>query len=82
MIAYDKEDLNAVRLLTAYHNQCMGCHDEMKIKKGSSTQFVEGGRCAICHKKKAAGPAEITKTKNQNVYNQNKKLILNEWRPD
>ena len=82
MIAYDKEDLNAVRLLTAYHNQCMGCHDAMKIKKGNSTQFVEGGRCAACHKKKTGGPTEITAIKNQNVYNQNKKIILNKWRPD
>ena len=82
MIAYDKEDLNAVRLLTAYHNQCMGCHDAMKLKKGSSIQFAEGDRCAACHKKKAKGPAELTAVKNQNVYNQNKKIILNNWRPD
>ncbi len=53
MIAYDREHLNSIKLLTAYHNQCMGCHDAMKLEKGSSTQFGKGGRCDVCHKKKA-----------------------------
>jgi predicted CXXCH cytochrome family protein len=82
MIASDREHLNAVKLLTAYHNQCMGCHDAMKVEKGSSTQFGKDGRCDACHKKKVGAPAEITKARNQNVYEQNKKLILNKWRPD
>ncbi len=82
MVAYDRKNTKAIRLLTAYHNQCMGCHDAMKIEKGSSVQFGEGDRCADCHKKKAEAPAEITKMKNQNVYNQNKKLILQNWTPE
>jgi hypothetical protein len=82
MIAYDGEHMNAIQLLTAYHNQCMGCHDAMKLEKGSSTHFDKGSRCDACHKKKAGFTAEITKSKNQNVYKQNKNLILNKWRPE
>jgi len=82
MIVSDSEHLNAVKLVTAYHNQCMGCHDAMKLEKGSSMHFGKGGRCEACHKKKVKAPAEITKSKNQNVYEQNKKIILNKWRPD
>jgi predicted CXXCH cytochrome family protein len=82
MIAYDRKNPSAIRLLTAYHNQCMGCHDAMKLEKGSSIQFGEGDRCIDCHKKKVKGPAEITAMKNQNVYKQNKKTVLQDWRPD
>ena len=82
MIAFDKKNMNSIRLLTAYHNQCMGCHDAMQLKKGSSIQFVEGGRCVACHKKKAGAPAELTKARNQKVYEQNKNIILNKWRPE
>jgi predicted CXXCH cytochrome family protein len=81
MIAYDKKNLNSIRLLTAYHNQCVGCHDAMKLEKGSSLSFAEGDRCEACHRKKDDGPAEITKLKNENVVRQNTKNILNVWRP-
>ena len=82
MIAFDKKNMNSIRLLTAYHNQCMGCHDAMQLKKGSSIQFAEGDRCVDCHKKKVGAPVEITKVRNQKVYEQNKKIILNKWRPE
>lgn len=81
MVDYDKKNLNEVRLLTAYHNQCMGCHDKMGIEKGSSVAAEEGDRCAACHKKKAGGPAEITAVKNDTVVKQNTMRSLNAWRP-
>lgn len=73
MIAYDKEHLNNVRLLSAYHRQCLGCHDKMSLEKGR--------KCSDCHKKKKGGPAEITHGKNENVVMQNKETILNVWKP-
>jgi hypothetical protein len=81
MTGYDKKNLNSVRLLTAYHTQCVGCHDAMQLEKGSSMNLAAGDRCAACHKKKADGPAEITELKNENVVKQNTKIILNVWRP-
>jgi len=77
MIAADKGNLNDVRLLTAYHNQCMGCHDKMGIDKGNSG----GDRCTACHKRKAGAVAEMTQIKNQSVVKQNKTTILNVWHP-
>jgi hypothetical protein len=81
MISYNKKNMNSMRLVTAYHNQCMGCHNAMGLEKGSSINFAEGDRCEACHKKKDDGPAEITKVKNDNVVRQNTKNILNVWRP-
>ena len=51
-IAFDPQNLNKVRLLTAYHNQCMGCHEQMEIEKGRIMEFGEGDRCTVCHKEK------------------------------
>ena len=82
MIAYDRDHLNSIRLLTAYHQQCMGCHDKMNIEKGNSTQFADGDRCVACHEKKVDAPAEITDVKNENVVRQNSQLILNVWKPE
>ena len=79
MIGYDRGRLSSIRLLTAYHNQCMGCHDKMGIEKGNSVIFKEGDRCAACHKKKTEGPAEITHIKNDNVVKQNTHNTLNVW---
>jgi len=41
----------------------------------------KGRKCSDCHKKKTAGPVEITKLKNENVVKQNTEIILNVWRP-
>jgi Class III cytochrome C family len=79
MAGYDSGRLSSIRLLTAYHNQCMGCHDKMGIEKGNSVIFKEGDRCAACHKKKTGGPTEITRIKNENVVKQNTHNILNVW---
>jgi len=79
MIGYDGGRLGSIRLLTAYHNQCMGCHDKMGIEKGNSVIFKEGDRCAACHKKKLGGPTEITQIKNDNVVRQNTHNTLNVW---
>jgi hypothetical protein len=80
-ITPEPRSLNKTTLLSAYHRQCMGCHDKMGIEKGSSVIFKEGERCGACHKKKVIGPAEITKLKNENVVRQNTEIILNVWRP-
>ena len=74
MIAFDEDSINKTRLLSAYHRQCLGCHEQMELEKGR--------KCSECHEKKDDGPAEITELKNQNVIRQNKEIILNEWRPD
>jgi hypothetical protein len=81
MIDCDKKNLNDVNLLTAYHYQCVGCHDKMGIQKGSSMADREGDRCAACHKKKPGGPAETTAIKNGTVVKQNTVRSLNTWRP-
>jgi hypothetical protein len=81
MVAYDRENLRKTRLLSAYHRQCMGCHDAMKFDKGGSKQFgKEGDRCGSCHKKKAGVPAGITRVKNETVFKQNTTDILNAWK--
>ena len=63
-IAFDPQNLNKVRLLTAYHNQCMGCHEQMETEKGRIMEFGEGDRCAVCHKEKKERPKSITSVKN------------------
>jgi hypothetical protein len=73
MVAYDKQHLNKTRLLSAYHRQCLGCHEKMDLDKGR--------KCKECHEEKTDGPTEITKIKNENVVRQNNTIILNEWRP-
>jgi hypothetical protein len=72
-ITPEPRNLDKTTLLSAYHRQCLGCHDKMELEKGR--------KCADCHKKKADGPAEITAMKNDNVVKQNKTIILNVWRP-
>ena len=82
MVSYDRQNLNKTGLLSAYHRQCLGCHDHMKLAKGSSFEFGKGDRCADCHKRKPGAPAEMTKMKNDRVVNQNTHNIINVWRPD
>jgi hypothetical protein len=82
-IAYDRGKMSSVRLLTAYHNQCVGCHDSMQLETAVSKSFGKGDRCVDCHEKKKSGaPARITEKDNDNVAKQNKKTILNKWRPE
>lgn len=71
--AHDRQNLNKTTLLSAYHRQCLGCHEKMELEKGR--------KCTECHKEKLEGPTEITDIKNENVVKQNKKAILNVWRP-
>lgn len=73
MVAYDRQNLNKTRLFSAYHRQCLGCHEKMELEKGR--------KCNDCHKEKLGGPTEITDIKNQNVVKQNTTTILNVWRP-
>jgi hypothetical protein len=78
-VMFERDALNKTTLISAYHRQCMGCHDKMGIEKGSSVRFGKGDRCADCHKKKVGGPTEITHIKNDNVVKQNTSKILNIW---
>lgn len=73
MIGFDRENINKTRLLSAYHRQCLGCHEQMALEKGR--------KCTECHEEKEVGPLEITKAKNENVVKQNNEIILNVWRP-
>jgi hypothetical protein len=43
----DSQNRNRPKLIAAYHGQCMGCHDSMKLEKAR--------KCEECHKKKPAG---------------------------
>lgn len=73
MTAYDRQNLNKTRLLSAYHRQCLGCHEKMELEKGK--------KCSECHKEKKEGPAEITSLKNEQVVLKNMRKTLNVWRP-
>jgi DnaJ-class molecular chaperone len=48
-ITFDRQNRNRPKLIAAYHGQCMGCHDSMKLEKAR--------KCEECHKKKTAWPA-------------------------
>ena len=74
MTSYDRQNLNKTRLLSAYHRQCLGCHEKMELEKGR--------KCTECHKEKKGRPTEITQMKNQNVVKQNTETIINVWRPE
>ena len=74
MTAYDRQNLNKTKLLSAYHRQCLGCHEKMELEKGR--------KCTECHKVKAGGPAEMTQSKNDHVVKQNTSNILNVWHPE
>ncbi len=74
MVGLDRENINKTRLLSAYHRQCLGCHEHMVMEKGR--------KCTECHEEKEGGPLEITKVKNEHVVKQNHEIILNVWRPD
>ena len=73
MVADDKGALNRTKLVSAYHRQCLGCHEKMEMTKGR--------KCLECHKAVAGTPAEITQVKNQGAVKQNTAAILNVWRP-
>jgi hypothetical protein len=42
-VSFDQQNMNRPRLLAVYHQQCMGCHEKMKIKALG---------CEDCHKRK------------------------------
>lgn len=74
MINYDRKNLNKIRLLSAYHGQCLGCHEKMLLEKGR--------KCSECHKEKLIKPTELTTVKNDSVVKANKTNILNVWKPE
>jgi hypothetical protein len=74
MTAYDRQNLNKIRLLSAYHSQCLGCHEKMVLEKGR--------KCTECHKAKSGAPKKIITMKNEKVVKQNNSIIINEWRPE
>lgn len=43
---FQEDELSRPGLMAAYHQQCMGCHEQMKIEKPASRD------CAGCHKEK------------------------------
>jgi hypothetical protein len=49
-LTFDQKNINRPRLLAAYHRQCMGCHEKMKIKATG---------CTDCHKEKTVMPNNI-----------------------
>lgn len=48
-ISFNPVNPNKLRLQSAYHIQCIGCHDFMKLKKPTH-------RCSDCHKEKKPRP--------------------------
>jgi len=74
MTAYDRQNLNKIRLLSAYHSQCLGCHEKMNLEKGR--------KCTECHKAKPGDPKKIITMRNEKVVKQNTSIIINEWRPE
>jgi len=72
-LALDIRNVNKVRLISAYHLRCLGCHDRMELEKGR--------KCADCHKEKKGGPTEITTIKNKKVVEQNTRSTLNVFGP-
>lgn len=50
-INFDPVHINRPRLLAAYHRQCIGCHNEMRLEKPKE--------CKACHKEKAVRPVDI-----------------------
>jgi hypothetical protein len=48
-ISFDRQNRNRPKLIAAYHVQCMGCHNYMKLEKAR--------KCEECHEKKAVRPA-------------------------
>jgi len=73
MVSEGMQNPGKIRLLAAYHGQCLGCHAKMDIDSGK--------KCEDCHKKNERGTSEITQIKNTNVVKQNTSKILNMWRP-
>ena len=64
-VMLERDALNKTTLLSAYHRQCMGCHDAMKLKKGTRLDLrKDSDRCADCHKAKVGAPESITSVKN------------------
>jgi len=49
-LTFDQKNINRPRLLAAYHRQCMGCHEKMKVKATG---------CTHCHKEKTVIPNNI-----------------------
>jgi hypothetical protein len=48
-IKFDVQNMNKPKLIAAYHQQCIGCHEHMKLEKGR--------KCKECHKEKKVRPA-------------------------
>ncbi|MBM4146476.1 MAG: cytochrome c3 family protein [Nitrospira sp.] len=74
MTAYDRQNLNKTTLLSAYHRQCLGCHEKMELEKGR--------KCTECHKAKPGDSQKIITMRNEKVVKQNTSIIINEWRPE
>jgi hypothetical protein len=49
-ITFDIRNLNRPRLLAAYHRQCLGCHEKMRLKQTG---------CKDCHKERGIVPKSI-----------------------
>ncbi|MEW6571404.1 MAG: sulfate respiration complex hexadecaheme cytochrome HmcA [Nitrospirota bacterium] len=48
-ITFDRQNMNRPKLIAAYHKQCIGCHEYMKLEKGR--------KCEECHKERTERPA-------------------------
>ncbi len=58
-ISFDPLNPNKLRLQAAYHIQCIGCHESMKLEKPTR-------KCTDCHKEKKMRPSAII-TKSESV---------------
>lgn len=63
-----------VKLISAYHIGCLGCHKKMELKKGI--------KCVECHKEPPIKFKEIVTEKNWKTIEKNKKDILQVWHPE
>jgi hypothetical protein len=47
-VSFDRQNRNRPKLIAAYHSQCIGCHEYMRLEKPRE--------CKECHKEKTARP--------------------------
>jgi len=56
-VSFDAQNMNRPKLVAAYHRQCIGCHEYMKLEKPRE--------CKECHKERAIRPTDVLTNYNE-----------------